>query len=576
MSALEKLKAANSPITFDTTENEAEDPVTLGTPDNSINIDAVSGTDIEDSDVNSVSLGSIGRGNHQIVNPKPIQPHSASTEDRHEVNIHDVGKSSEDFSDIKENPSKELLDLDNPDSMFRKYAKEKEDEAKEWIAEKQENDRILAEEKAANGEELTDSERGILFADSAPSQPSYHNDEALEDENLSFDNSKDDADSKDEYADEDDDNFDVDVTESNGYATEVTEESEDDENAADVDTDAILKHLQKLATEKIKPISKKLDISSFTVLKKPVASVSGIITDTKTRVAKWVLPCQESIVLMREFSGSELEKLREYSENSRSLDSLSRRFNMIYSHIASPKPASFETWLKTTPYEDVDHYFFAIYIANFKGANYLPEDCKNTKCKETFISDDIDIMRMVEFKDAKAKAKFSSIYESEAAPAGKGIYCTEVVPLSSKIAVSFRQPSIYNILEIAMTDDKLRSDYSATIDYIPYIDKVYYIDMDKQQLVPIGYKTYPDNTSRTVRSKIYKYHSVLSTLSIDEFAIIKAYAKSIADMETGINYIYPEIECPKCHTNTDKQNTTAEELVFTRYQLGTLVNTSLD
>ena len=33
----------------------------------------------------------------------------------------------------------------------------------------------------------------------------------------------------------------------------------------------------------------------------------------------------------------------------------------------------------------------------------------------------------------------------------------------------------------------------------------------------------------TIRSKIQKYNQVLSTLTVDEFAIIKAYAKAIAE-----------------------------------------------
>ena len=166
-----------------------------------------------------------------------------------------------------------------------------------------------------------------------------------------------------------------------------------------IDNDEVLKHLQKLATEKLKPVSAKLDISSFTILKKPVSNVSPIFQNSSARVVKWVLPAQESIVLMKEFSGSELEKLREYSENSRSVDSLNRRFFMIYDHIVSPKPATFEQWLKSVPFEDIDHYFFAIYIASFKGANFLPEDCINKGCGETFITDDINTLK----KKLKAK-----------------------------------------------------------------------------------------------------------------------------------------------------------------------------
>ena len=186
---------------------------------------------------------------------------------------------------------------------------------------------------------------------------------------------------------------------------------------------------------------------------------------------------------------------------------------------------------------------------------------------------DVTAYVVLEFENDEAKKKFVSLYQSEATPAGKGIYCTEIVPMNDKIAISFRQPSIYNVFEIAFVDDKTRSEYSSIIDYIPYIDQIYSIDIANNQLVPIGYKMFADNNQRTIRSKVQKYNQLLSTLSVDEFAIIKAYTKAIAEKTSGISYVYPAIECPKCHNSTEKQKITAEELVFTRYQLGSLVNT---
>jgi hypothetical protein len=290
---------------------------------------------------------------------------------------------------------------------------------------------------------------------------------------------------------------------------------------------------------------------------------------------KWVLPAQESTVLMKEFSGAEIEKLREYSENTRSIDSLNRRYNMIYDHIVSPKPATFEQWLKTTPFEDVDHYFFAIYMASFKGANYLPMDCPNKSCGETFITDDINVMDMVKFDTKEAKAKFSELYQSETTPAGKGIYCTEVVPVSDKVAIEFRQPSIYNIFEIAAIDEKTRSNYGTFLEYIPFIDSIYVIDRENSTICPIAYNTYADNAQKNTRSKILKYDQIFSSLSVDEFGIIKAYVRAIGEKSTGLRYVYPAVECPKCHQTTTEISASGEELVFTRYQLGALVTTSL-
>ena len=311
-------------------------------------------------------------------------------------------------------------------------------------------------------------------------------------------------------------------------------------------------------------------------MKKPATNINPIFQAASARVIKWVLPAQGSIVLMKEFSGAEIGKVREYSENSRSVDSLNRRFHMIYDHIVSPKPATFEQWMKTTPYEDVDHYFFAVYIASFKGANYLPVDCVNNKCNETFITEDINIMDMVKFENNEAKDKFVKLYQSEATPAGKGVYCTEIVPITNTVAIAFRQPSIYNLIEIASLDERSRNTYSHILDYIPYIDTMYAIDTEQQTLTPINYKVFPDNAQRTIRSKIKKYESIFSLMSVDEFGPIKAYVRAITEKTTGMSYVYPAVECPKCHTLTTEQPATAEQLVFTRYQLGSLVTTSLN
>lgn len=367
---------------------------------------------------------------------------------------------------------------------------------------------------------------------------------------------------------------DIQVTTSNEQFVKDVE-VEDEADSVDVDEDEQLKQMQKLATERLKPVSKKLDISTFTILKKPVTNVNNILHEQKSRVAKWVLPAQESVVLMRTFSGSEIELLRQFSEDNRSVDALNRRYKMIYDHIMSPKPATFDAWLKSTPYEDVDHYFFAIYIANFKGANYLPLTCSNQNCKNSHLTEDLPIMDMVKFDNDKAKEKFTKLYESEGNIVGKGIYSTEVVPLSDKIAVSFKQPSIWNLIEIASVDSETRNKYSAILRYIPYIDTIYEIDAENMQLIPITYKMFPNDVGHTIKSKIQKYNNLFDTLTIDEFGPVKAYISALDEVKTGISYVYPVIECPKCHTTSDEMDITAEELVFIRYQLGALVSTSL-
>lgn len=615
MSAIEELKAG---IVIDAT-GESEEPNT--TESEPISIDLSS--PVEESSQNEplqVNLSSLNTAKKPktVVKPNYNKVVAAATNSapvdtsaREAVNIKDIAPKSED-DDVDDSKSYEEaalksinvdLNVDDPNSMFRQYVDEKEAEAKEWIAEQQEKERARQEEEELEKEMEEDEEvmlenNGSLVQDLKESAVNTSNIVIEEDEDISslIDEDIEDDDEEDivEKVNAEEkisspvkeekpisvtvssDEFDIDLSDNQGSYTDEIEEEEDTTTPTD-DTEEVLNHLKKLATERLKPIAKNLDISSFTVVKKPVTNITNLFEESKARVCKWVLPSQESVVFMKEFSGAELEKLRQYSQTKSSVNALNRRYHLIYDHIVSAKPDSFEAWLKSTPFEDVDHLFFAIYIASFKGANYLPEDCINKECKETFLTEDIDVMNMVEFSNDVNKKKFLDLYKSEANPtAGKGLYVTERVPISNNIAITFRQPSIYNIFEIASLPDNATEKYASILQFIPYIDTIYKIDMVNHQLIPITYKMYPENAQKTIRSKVQKYNNIFNTLSVDEFNVIKAYVSGLESKDIGINYVYPAVECPKCGTLTDKQNTTAEELVFTRYQLAALVNTSLN
>jgi hypothetical protein len=378
--------------------------------------------------------------------------------------------------------------------------------------------------------------------------------------------------------------IDLEVTSSSNNIVEEDSDVDIDIEEEDVpepeeDQQETLKKLQRLATERIKPISKRLDISSFTVVKKPVTSTKQFNINP-IKAAKWVLMNQESTVMMREFSGAELERLREFTQESgNSISSLTKRYRIIYDHIDSPKPASFEQWLKSTPLSDEDNYFFAIYIASFKGANYIPRDCTDqTECKETWLTEDINIMDMVKFESEEAKQKFTKIYQAENSNTTKaGLYVTEIIPLNNNVAVAFREPSIYTRMELSSLDQEFRSKYQAVIDYyIPFIDSIYFINQSEGTLTPVGYKLFTDNNIKTTKSKIQQFAKVLNTLSVDEFSTMRAYITAVMSRSTGLSYIVPECTCPKCGKIVPEIATTAEEMLFTRYQLGALVNTSLN
>lgn len=557
-------------------------------------IDDLKQNQTNEEEVNTVRVD-IGGGStqkkHRVINPKNFNNSTENMQDRIEVDL------TQEFppekpEEIHESMTKDILE--GPNSPFGKYLKEREEEYKERMA-TWEQEKALDDEENDVDEES--SEEAVLGTESMIDFDDSEDDvEEISEENVSI--QKEDL---SEFVDKlDEENYDVDpepvdvkeakpekikkeVIENPDIDLDVTnvetkvEEDIIDEEADstnEVDQDEVLEHLKKLATERLKPVAKSLDLSSFTVLKKPTAKINSIATE-QVKAAKWVIPTQDSVVLMKEYLGSELEALREFSEDSSSVSQLYKKYKSIYDHIVSPKPATYEAWLKSTPFSDIDHYFFAVYIASFKGANYIPLDCKEKGCEQTFLTEDVPIMNMVKFESNEAKEKFVRLYESEQSFAGKGIYCSEIVPLSNNIAIGFKDASIYSLFEVASLSQKDKDKYSTILEFIPYIDALYIIHQENQTLEPVGYKIYPDNANKTLKSKISTFFNVLKKLSVDEFTPIRSFVRSITSRSEGIGYIYPSVDCPYCGKPTVEIPTSAEELVFTRYQLGALANTSL-
>ena len=573
-----------------------------------------------------MSNNSIRKGSHKIVKPKnQVEAEQSSTTNpqpiptthapRKTISIDAIAEPEEPDENIHESYEADILDTEDPNSMFREYADEKEREMMEWMAE-QEEKRAIEREENEEVDDMVDTDTSRMNLD------------AVEDEDLD-----DILDEDDEFVDDDDDteefdddieqpvevdddlipdiedeedqaddeipeeeeepakevkkkeqpkkkesyraDVDLNVSDSGAAFTEEEEDEEEDEKTEEENQLEILEHLKVLATERLKPAAKTMDLSSFSIVNTPTTNVTPIFNATSAKVCKWVLPEQKSVVFMREFSGAELEKLRQYSEEN-SMDSQNRRYHMIYDHIQSAKPATFEQWKKATPYIDIDHYFFAVYIASFKDANFLPIDCENPNCRESFLSDDIKIMNMVKFDTKEAKKEFTKLYKSENVVNNRGIYISEVIPISENIAIAFRQPSIQDVLEVnTLSTQKMKRDYAAIISHIPYIDKVFFIDQNSKQLVPIAYKEYKENAQKNLKSKLHKYNNIFNTLTADQFGIITAYSSQITERNSGMRYVIPAITCPKCGTQTTESNISAENLVFTRYQLAALTTTSL-
>lgn len=373
-------------------------------------------------------------------------------------------------------------------------------------------------------------------------------------------------------------NFSTDYVNDSSLATDDEEDEVEEESTSDDSIDEEQTELLKsLVTAKIKPISKKLNLSGFTVAKKGTIS-NNIFVNEKVPVAKWPLYYTGVTIKIKEIKGNNLEKIRYFIQNN----NLTAAMQIIYDHIVSPKPKTLDLWMKSIAFDDYDSLFFAIYIAAFADSNYIPIDCTNDNCKgadgkgktKTYITDSIPIMNMIKFKNKKVRAKFLKLYHEDPVEA-KGLYTTEIIPISDRFAVGFVVPSIYSVM---VATDYLDRDFinkhRNTVELLPYIDNFYKIDASTNTLIPIDWKTYANNNAKNMKSRILRYDKIMDTMDADEIAILTAYTRKLGERSEDIAYQIPETTCPYCgHVNQARDMDNASSLVFMRNQIGLLTTT---
>lgn len=347
---------------------------------------------------------------------------------------------------------------------------------------------------------------------------------------------------------------------------------EDDLEVTDSDSnDESMTILKNMIAEKIKPVSVKMDISGFTVAKKGTMS-NEIFTVEQASFAKWPLPATGITIEMREISGANLENLRGFLDR-RTPDNRSA-LKIIYDHIVSPKPNSFEAWLNSVAYADFDNLFMLVYISAFADANFLPVDCTNPDCEKPYITNNLPIMDLVKFKNKESEEKFWELYNEEPTNS-KGLYTTHIIPISDKFAIGLKEPSLYSVLiEPNYFNAEFMDKYAQTIRYFPYIDSLYWIDAARKNLVPIKWQVYDNNASKTARSRVRKYSMIMNTLTSDQHALILSYINAINERVDWMSYRRPETTCPHCGQVVPEDDTyTALSLVFLRNRLAVLATT---
>ena len=324
-------------------------------------------------------------------------------------------------------------------------------------------------------------------------------------------------------------------------------------------------------TKKMRPVSKKYDLSSMTVINSPVTvnNVLGSIIPINKKSFTWALMRSQRPITMTKFSGTELSNLNSMVQNTaQSVDVLRN----LYEHIiGAGKGDDFYKWAKCTCFADINHIWFCAYGACFNDCNYIPYSC--AECNEVTIADSIDLMSMVVYTNPKFKDTLQEILKMPADPVMGNVFAEYRVPISDTIVIGFKEPSIYDMIVAPRSfDGEFRDKYEDIIGYIPYIADIYIVGQDDNGnigLRKVVTKVYPNNEAKTMKAKVIQYAKLIRSLDSDSYNLITGHVGAINRAE-DIYYQMPEITCDHCKATIEAGRTGAADLLFTRHRLAVL------
>lgn len=341
---------------------------------------------------------------------------------------------------------------------------------------------------------------------------------------------------------------------------------EGDVEAPTEDFDAKLK---AELSKKMKPVTKKFDLSAVAVSNKPitVSNATNKVVRMDKKIFTWALPRSKRPVSVKAFTATELNVLQSYVENrSRSRDV----FKTIWDHIIGNKGDSFDTWAKCTSYFDVDHLWFAIYGACFNGANYLPYTCP--KCNEVTVANDIPLETMCKSDKPGAKEEIEKLRHIADDPDFGNVFAGYRVQVSDQFVFEFKEPSIYDTVIVpTMFDAEFSRKYSDIIGVCAYISNIYCIDMegDSPVLRPIAVKEFINNETKTQKAKVIQYAKIIRTLESDQYNVIMGHINAMNESDS-VYYCLPAVSCDHCKQEIEEERSAAADLVFMRHRLAIL------
>ena len=352
--------------------------------------------------------------------------------------------------------------------------------------------------------------------------------------------------------------------------------SEEDKDLAALDddyeapTEDFDEKLKAELSKKLKPVTKKFDLTHATVVNKPVTVGNALnkVVSLDRKIFTWSLLRSKRPITMKRFTAVELNNLNNYARNeSRSREA----FKVIWDHIVGEgKGKDFDTWTKCTSYFDVEHIWFCLYGACFDDANYLPFTCSS--CNEVTVSTDIPVLDMCKYDKPEIKDEMMKIRKMPASPKMGNVFAEYRVQVSDSIVVGFKEPSIYDAVIAPLAfDSEFRQKYSDIVGIAAYIANIYVIEESTDGIVlrPIAVKQFVNNEAKTNKAKIIQYAKIIRSLSSDQYNIIVGHISSLND-SPSVTYGLPEITCDHCGKVIPAEETAAADLVFMRHRLAIL------
>lgn len=348
----------------------------------------------------------------------------------------------------------------------------------------------------------------------------------------------------------------------------TSSEDDVDEDTRKVLTEAATNNLRNDIINKIINAGRKVNASQLVVSNK-VINIKDVMKSMKSstvRTATWPLMFANRPYIASSLKGAEISMLNENNDNG--LLSIPQA-RILFEHDVNPyRPSTIEAWAKTIPYADLDNIYAALFMASVEGANYMPCNCTNNSCLNSWLSDDVPMDKLIRFGDDESKKKFEEIKKMELTAENSGAYDSVVTVINDNLAVGIKIPSLYTILyEFGSLDDAFSNKYEAIINIIRFIDRLYFID-ENSNMNPIGWKKYPGDHSKTFKSKIITYAKILKELNSVEFSVVSTLIISMLNgMHTDVSYYIPTYTCPKCGHKSAENEVSARNLLFLHQQL---------